>query len=165
MIRTSSFTRAGRKSAGLSLLEVIACTALVSVLMIPIASVMRASTQTMAQTQGGHSTPSDLRTAMRWTGDSLRQGTLVSVATRRLTMQLASGDVVRVFVARRNLVVDDGTNQTIIAEDVRDVQFTLHQQTAPPRKATGVSMTLRATDKHSGELISVSSVIAIPPQA
>jgi hypothetical protein len=145
-------------------LEVIICTGLVAVMIVPIASVIRASSQSIAQSQGSTSTSADLRRGLSWVGDSLRDGALVAVTSRRLTLQLNTGDTVRIEVVGGDLVLDDGTVETTIVENVRDVRFALQNQVSPPNKPIGLTMSLRARDSLTSQLVTVNSTIALPPQ-
>ena len=153
-----------RSRAGLGLLEVIICTGLVALMIVPIASVIRASGQSIVQSQGSTSTSADLRRGLSWIGDSLRDGSLISVANRRLTIRLNTGDTVRVEVVGGDLVLDDGAIETKIVENVRDVRFTLQNQVSPPNRPIGLTMSLRARDSLTGQLVTVNSTTALPPQ-
>jgi hypothetical protein len=150
---------------GIGLLEVIVCTALVAVMIIPIAGVIRTSGQAISQSNGSTSTEASLRSGLRWLRDSVRDGTVVSVRPRRLQVLLSSGDLATVQVRSGDLVIDDGRSQFALAENVRDIRFREVRQVAPPAARTGVTMTLRARDPVTRAWVTVDSTVAIPPQA
>lgn len=150
---------------GIGLLEVIICTAMVAVMIIPIAGVIRTSGQAISQSNGDNSTEASLRSGLRWLRDAVRDGSVVSVRARSLQVLLSSGDLATVEVRRGNLVMDDGRSQFALAENVRDIRFSELQQLNPPRTRVGVTMTLRARDPATGLTVAVDSTVAIPPQA
>ncbi len=149
---------------GIGLLEVIICTALVAVMIIPIAGVIRTSGQAISQSNGSTSTAASLRSGLRWLRDAVRDGSVVSVQARRLQILLSSGDVATVEVRSGDLVMDDGRSQFALAENVRDISFRELRQVAPPQTLTGVSMTLRARDPITRQWVTVDSTVAISPQ-
>lgn len=150
---------------GVGLLEVMICTALVAVMVIPIAGVIRASAQSIARADGSDSTEADLRQSLRWLASTIRDSDILSVRARRLQLRLSNGDVAQVRVRRGTLWLDDGTSQTAIAEGVRDILFAERRQAGPPGNRIGVTMTLRARDPITRVFITVDSTVAIPPQA
>ncbi len=151
------------RRTGVSLIEVIACTAIVAVMIVPIASVMRASAQSIALSNGGGSVESDLRSGLRWAVQVIRDGEVTGVGGRRLTLQMPDSSTATVEVRNRNLVLVNGTNQTIITEDVRDVRFQSINRVTLPVSRSGVLITLRARDSN-GVLVSVDATIAHRPQ-
>jgi hypothetical protein len=161
-----AMTRANGKftRAGIGLIEVIACTALVAVMIIPIAAVIRASGQSIAQADGSTSVEAELRRGLRWLGETIRDGDVIRVRTRQLQIRLSSGNVATIRVRRGTLILDDGASQVVLAENVRDIRFIDRTQLAPPRTRIGVSISLRARDGATGTWVSVDSTVAIPPQ-
>lgn len=158
--RVSKFRR-----RGIGLIEVIVCTALVAVMVIPIAGVIRASGKSIARADGSASTEAELRRGLRWLGDTIRDGDVLVVRARQLQIRLSSGDVATIRVRRGALLLDDGSIQTTLAENVRDIRFTELVRTTPPSTRIGVSMVLRARDPVTRLWVTVDSTIAIPPQA
>ena len=150
---------------GIGLIEVIICTALVAVMIIPIAGVIRTSGQAISMSNGSTSTEASLRSGLRWLRDAVRDGTIVSIQARRLQILLESGDLATVEVRNGDLVMDDGRSQFALVENVRDIRFGEVRQSAPPAGRTGVTMTLRARDTVTGLGVTVDSTVAIPPQA
>ncbi len=150
---------------GIGLLEVIICTALVAVMIIPIAGVIRTSGQAISLSNGSTSTEASLRSGLRWLRDAVRDGTIVSVQARRLQILLDSGDLATVEVRSGNLVMDDGRSQFALVENVRDIRFGELRQIAPPAARTGVTMSLRAQDPVTRQWVTVDSTVAIAPQA
>ncbi len=162
MTKQPSWIR-GRR--GLGLIEVIVCTAMVAVMIVPIAAVIRASGQSIAQSNGNNSTAATLRSGLRWLGDNIREGAVISVQTNRLQLRLPSGDVATVQVRNGVLELDDGRTRTTLAENVRDIRFAELNQTAPPSTRIGLAISLRARDTATQAWVTVNSTIAIPPQA
>jgi hypothetical protein len=162
-----TMNRAQSKPArtGIGLIEVIACTALVAVMVIPIAGVIRASGQSIAQADGSTSVEAELRRGLRWLGNTIRDGDVIAVRTDRLQIRLSSGNVATVRVVRSSLALDDGSGRTILAENVQDIRFIERTQVTPPGTRIGISMLLQARDPASGSLVSIHSTVAIPPQA
>lgn len=149
---------------GIGLIEVIACTALVAVMIIPIAGVIRASAQSIAQADGSISVEADLRRGLRWLGNTIREGDIIAVRADRLRIRLSSGNVAVVRVQGGTLVIDDGATQSVLADRVRDIRFTERTQLAPPNTRIGVSIRLQATDPATGTLVSAQATVAIAPQ-
>lgn len=149
---------------GLSLLEVIVCTGLVAVMMVPVASVIRASGQTIQQAGDNGSIESSMRTSLRWISDSVHDGTLVSVQNRRLRMQLPSGDVVTIEQRGNALVSDDGGTATALMDDVRSIRFSQITQTSPPNNPIGVTIDLVAIDPTTRNPIAMRATVSLPPQ-
>ena len=150
---------------GIGLLEVIICTALVAVMIIPIAGVIRTSGQAISLSNGSTSTEASLRSGLRWLRDAVRDGTIVSVRASRLQILLDSGDLATVEVRSGDLVMDDGRSQFALAENVRDIRFGEVRQIAAPTARTGVTMRLRAQDPVTRQWVTIDSTVAIPPQA
>ena len=149
---------------GISLLEVIACTALVAVMIVPIAGVIRTSGQSISQAQGDPSTEAKLRRGLLWLGDYVRNGSIVGVRSARLSVLPSGGSPVEIRVSRNNLVLSDGTDTTVIVEDVRDIEFSAINQATPPNSLVGLTMRLRARDPNSGQIATVDSTVSVPTQ-
>ena len=160
LIRSRAATR-----CGIGLIEVIVCTALVAVMIVPIASVVRSSSQSIARADGSTSTEADMRRGLRWLGETIRDSDVLLVRPRLLRLRLSSGDVANVRVRRGTLWMDDGSSQTALVENVRDIRFTDRIRATPPSTRIGVSMTLRARDPVTRLWVTVDSTVAIPPQA
>ena len=156
--------RNGSNRFGIGLIEVIICTALVTVMIIPIAAVIRSSGQSIARANGSTSTEADLRRGLRWLATAVRSSRIVRVRNQQLQLQLPSGNVATVRVRRGSLMVEDGGNQTILVENVRDIRFTESTRPTPPNSRVGISMTLRARDTATGNWVTIDSTVAIPPQ-
>jgi hypothetical protein len=157
--------RAAHPRRGIGLIEVIVCTALVAVMIIPIAGVIRSSGQSIARADGSTSTEAELRRGLRWLGDQIRESDVMVVRARRMQIRLSTGNVALVRVVGGTLLLEDGGTQTILAENVRDVRFTEMRQATPPNTRVGVSMALRARDPVTRAWVTVNSTVAIPPQA
>ncbi|MFK8112666.1 MAG: hypothetical protein AB8B91_10700 [Rubripirellula sp.] len=154
-----------RNRNGIGLLEVIICTGLLAVMMVPIAGVIRSSGQAIAHAEGSGTTESKMRESLRWVADAVRDGSLTSVQSRRLKLQLNTGDVVAIEVQRGSLVIDDGRQQTELLSGVRDIRFNLISQTTGARKPIGLTMAVRGTDPTTRNVVTINSTVALPPQA
>ena len=150
---------------GIGLLEVIVCTALVAVMILPIAGVIRTSGQAISESNGSTSTEASMRNGLRWLRDAVRDGTILSVRSRSIQVMLASGDLATVQVRRGDLIMDDGSSQFSLVENVQDIRFVETIQITPPGARVGISTTLRARDPQTRQWITVTSTLAIPPQA
>jgi hypothetical protein len=149
--------------AGVSLIEVIACTAIVGVMIVPIAGVIRASGQSIQAAAGSNSTQATLRTGLRWVAQTIRDGQVLAVQNRRLTLKLADGRTARIEVRGNQLLMISGSDQSVLADGVREAEFrSLVTGSSPPIRV-GVSITLRARDA-SGAVTSIAASVAYRPQ-
>lgn len=117
------FSSGKRARSGLSLLEVIACTVLVTFLMVPIAGVLRASAQAIQRTTAGGTLESQARRSLRWLATELDipMDAPVSVSSRQNQFRfLTQGESIRVFVQARQLVWENVTTRSriVLAENV-----------------------------------------------
>ena len=151
------------RRSGISLLEVIACTALLAVMLVPIAGVIRASGQSIQQAQNGRPA-TELRTTLKWLRETIGDSRIVTVARNSLQLQLSDGRSARVFVQSSELILDDGTDQILLADNIRDVRFQSVRSPVPPRNRVGLEIRLRATDQATGGLVSVDCIVAETPQ-
>lgn len=164
-MNTSPTIRHRRPRHGIGLLEVIVCTGLVAIMIIPIAGVIRASSKSIERADGSISTEADLRTGLRWLGQVVRDSQIVSVRPRRIQLRLSDGTAAIVYVRRQTLWLDDGSNASSISENIRDIRFTEILQTAPPRNRIGISIAVSANHPDTGRLVTINTTVAIPPQA
>ncbi len=166
VLQGGSISCGGRRKRryAISLLEVIACTAIVAVMIVPIAGVIRASSQSIATATGNTSVQAGLRTGLRWVASTVRDSDILAVNTRRLTLRLSDSSVARIEVRRGNLVLLRGNDETVLVDGVREVQFRAINRVTPPIAQTGLAISLRAQDAASGQWVTVNSTIAVPPQ-
>ena len=150
---------------GIGLLEVIVCTALVALMIVPLAAVIQASTRSIARANGSPSTEAELRRALWWVSNTIRDGQLVSVRSNRLQVQTRQGDVATFRVSRGTLWMEDGEGAMAMVESVRSVRFTEQTQAASPQTRTGLTIEIRARDSRTGDPVTVRSTLSIPPQA
>jgi hypothetical protein len=149
---------------GISLIEVIACTALVAIMMVPIAGVIRASAQSIAQSNGNASGEANLRTALRWVSQTVRDSNIVSIQDTRLVLRLPDASVGTLEVRRGELVLASGNDQTVLIENVRDIRFTALRDSSPSATRTGLDISLRTADANGNGSVTMNSIIAEPPQ-
>ncbi len=148
---------------GISLIEVIAATAIIAVMIVPIAGVMRASSQSIAAAEGDASDEASMRTALRWLSTTVRDSDVLRVRSRRLVLRLSDGNTASIQVRRRNLVMRIGTDETILCQGVRDVQFQAINRVTPPVSRTGIRVTARMRDA-DGNWTTVENTISELPQ-
>jgi len=157
-------TQHRKPRAGISLLEIIVCTALVAVMIVPIAGVMRASSQSIAQAGQDGSTVARLRRGLSWLAGNIREGQILGVSKNGIKMTLPGGKDVKVVVDAGNLIMTDGGDPVILTEGVRSIRFNEFRQAAPPNSLIGLQLTLSATDPASGALVSANSLVSLPAQ-
>ena len=153
-----------RRRRGISLIEVIACTALVAIMIVPIAGVVRASAQSIAQANGSASTEARLRSSLRWVAQTIRESDIVTVGSTRLIVQLPDTSVGTFEVRSGDLVLTSGGNQTVLIESVRDIRFASLNHGSPPLTRAGLAISLRAQDASGNGWVTVNAIIAEPPQ-
>ncbi len=149
---------------GLSLLEVIASTALVAVMMVPIAGVIRASGQAMAQADQAASAEATVRRGLSWLSDAIQDGQVLRVDPNEIRLILKSAIDVRVAIIDGDLVMTDGTDPVVVTENVREIQFKQIQQSTPPNALTGIQILLTADDPVTGKVVTVQSIASIATQ-
>lgn len=109
---------------GVSLLQVIVCTALVTILIVPIAGVILASGQPIGQANGSSFAEADFRRVSRWIGQTIRSGDVISVNRSRTQLRRPAGETTTLRLQRQNLVLEDRAGQSIIANDIQVLRFT-----------------------------------------
>ncbi len=113
--------RRTRRRTAISLLEVIAVTMLVSILMIPIADVMRSSAKAIARSTGAGSPEAQARRSLRWLCDEIRRNKIQSVAGngQGLRLDMPGGRTATVAIRRGRLVINDGVGEIVLSENAR----------------------------------------------
>jgi hypothetical protein len=154
-----------RLRRGISILEVIACTALVAVMVVPVAGVIRASGQAIAQSETDYSTASKLRRGLDWIGDAIRDGQLLGVSGNALKFTGADGRDVKLAIVDRALVMTDGSQHVEITADVRQIDFSEIRQPVAPHSLIGIGIALTANDSITGKAVVVKATVALPPQS
>lgn len=161
--RSRSTPRRGSLRKGISLLEVIACTAIIAVMIVPIAGVIRASGRAIGRASQPTSTDS-VRDALRWTRDAVRSGQVLDIQSRSLTLILASGQKVEIISRSGQLLMSDGRAQTVLMENVDGVEFS-PIRIAGATSPTGVSIVLATRDSETGNTVKMEAVVSLaaPP--
>tara|TARA_R110002049_G_scaffold4601_5_gene32770 strand:- start:1072855 stop:1073346 length:492 start_codon:yes stop_codon:yes gene_type:complete len=158
-MKCRSYTRRPLTRHGISLLEVIACTALVAVMLVPIAGMIRASGQSIQRAH--HGTTSDqLRTTLKWLRETIDAGEVIGVGNRSLQLQLVDGRLARIYVQSGDLILDDGTDEVLLASDIRDILFQSIRSATPPRNRVGIDIRLRGRDASTGQIMTVNCTVA-----
>lgn len=143
---------------GLTFIEVIACTAMVAAMIVPIASVIRSTGQTIHRIEADSSTADRLQSTLHWLRDQLRDSTLGTIRTRRIDTVLADGRSVSIVLRGDDLVVDEGGNQSVLCSPLRDVAFTaISAQGSTTR--IGLSLALTADDPTIGGPVTLHATI------
>ena len=148
---------------GISLIEVIACTAIIAVMMVPLAGVMRSSRQAIQRAES-ISTETELRDSSSWLKRLVQDNQVLDVSSDALALRLSTGVDVKVFRDREGLVMSDGRDQTILQENVTRVQFGAVKQSVAPNPTIGIKMEIEAVDPDSKQSYQRSSIISLPPQ-
>ncbi len=164
-VRQSQATESVRRSrkpirAGLSLIEVIACTTIVAVLLVPIAAVVKDSGRTIRRLETDATLTQSLRSASNWLRDTIRPSSVLAIANNDLKIQSPSGKTAGIFRKGRDLVMDDGVNVSVICNDIQDVRFQPLLTTDIPTKRVGLTVTITARDPVTGVTSSLLTTIA-----
>ena len=153
----------GLRRNGISLIEVIACMAIVGITLVPISSVMRSSRQAISLAENGD-VQTDLRDGSRWLRQLIQDNTVTYAQSEVLVLQLTTGDYVKIYMQDDELVMDNGKEAVTLMTDVLDVAFGEIKQSTYPEKLVGVKMAVYMLDPASGEKQSLTSVVSIPTQ-
>lgn len=166
MKKQSAKRRAGgHHRRGISLLEVIACTAIVAVMMVPIANVIRASARSIGRS--GQATPqASARSAMRWTREAIRSGQIIDVNGRSVTFIASDGQKSAIEVRSGRLILLDDRRETVLMENVEGVRFEPIPITNPSTGVTsivGIQMQLGVRDVATGQTFDLSTMVPLSP--
>ncbi len=148
---------------GLSLIEVIACTAIVAVMIVPIASVIRSSSRTIQRVETDATAPQHLRSTSTWLRDTLRTSQIYAVATNSVKLQLPSGDDAAIYRKGKVLVLENGSGVTVLCSDVIDVAFRELLTATKPARRIGIIVSLTAIDSARGVKTSLQTTVALAP--
>ena len=155
---------ASSKRAGVSMLEVIACMGLVALMLIPLAGVIRASGQSIAQANGEGTLATQMRRGLRFLNQSIRDGEIIRFRQNRISLRMPSGNTAVVRVQRGRLEMREAGESIVLVEGVRRVRFIQRQQRSGERLRTGIEIQLNARDPETRRNIRVTSAVAIPTQ-
>jgi prepilin-type N-terminal cleavage/methylation domain-containing protein len=155
--------KSGHRRDGISLIEVIASMAIVGIMMVPISSVMRSSRQAISHVES-RSAETDLRDGARWLRRLIQDNTLVETRSNVVVLKLATGDDVRIYVTRNELVMDNGIDAVVLMTDVLGAEFVEIKQSTASGKVTGVMIVIDILDPITGSKKSLTSVVSIPTQ-
>ena len=150
---------------GISLIEVIACTALVAILFIPIAGVIRASARSIASAQSTGSRPEELQHTLTWLSQTIDDGAVVSMNASSLTLQRRDAAIVKVFHSNNQLVMSDGkSTDVVLAENILDFTIRTIVQPKPSSKTVGLELELVGRDATDNRKVVETSTVVFPPQ-
>ncbi|WP_442510770.1 type IV pilus modification PilV family protein [Novipirellula sp. SH528] len=150
---------------GISLIEVIACTALVAILFVPIAGVIRASARTIASAQSGGSTAAGLQNTLAWVSGMIDDGTVVSANASSLTLQRRDGTIVKIARSSNQLVMSDGkSTDVVLAENILDFAVRSIVQPKPSSRWVGLEIDLVGLDTSGNRKVLETATVVFPPQ-
>ncbi|TWU55800.1 hypothetical protein [Rubripirellula reticaptiva] len=149
---------------GISLIEVIACTAIVAVMIVPIASVIRASGRAIASS-AEMSNEAKLRSGIRWVKDTIGNGAVVNVGSRNLTLLMASGQKGELVLDSNNLIFSDGRTKTVVLENIGRFECEAIMRSEKPTSMIGVAIRIEGKDPSTGTAFKLESLIATAPQS
>jgi hypothetical protein len=152
--------RREQKRAGLSLIEVIACTTIVAVLLIPIAAIVKDSGKTIRLLETDATVPQSLRSGSNWLRDTIRPSSILAIQSNLVRIRLPNGKSVSIFRKGRDLVMDDGVTASVVCKDIQDVRFQPLLTADVPAKRVGLQMTISARDVATGALSSLPTTVA-----
>lgn len=154
--RTSTIRR------GIGLFEVIACTGLVAMMLIPLAGVIRTSGQSISHSNGDGSKAFQMRQALRFLNQVLREGEIRQFRQNRITVRRPNGRTVSIGVRGQALEMRDGSDRTSLVEGVRRVRFIQRRQRSGDRLRTGIEIQLNARDPETRRNVRIVSALAFP---
>ncbi len=106
-----------------SLLEVIVCMALVGIMLVPLASMMKASAHAWQDAESEGGPEAQLRSAARWVHDTLgRADSVVDIDQDWIEFQ-RSGVLWRMAIANGQLRMRAGAQNILIADNVTAIAF------------------------------------------
>ncbi len=147
-----------------SIFEVIICTGLVTLMIVPLSGVIRSSGQSIADASGEGSLEVQMRSGLRYLSNVIRQAEIQQVRPTQLVLRMSSGRTATVNVSGGELAIREGSDTITLAEQVRRVRFVQRTQRSGARLRTGVEIRLIATDPVTRRNVIVTSAVAVPPQ-
>lgn len=112
---------------GFSLIEVIICVGLVGIMLVPLASMMKASAHAWQDAESEGGPEAQLRRSAGWVHDTLRAcDGVVDIGKDWIEFQQA-GARWRMEVSKGQLRMRSGGNNILIADGVADIEFTARQ--------------------------------------
>lgn len=162
--KLASSRHRGARMSGVGLLEVIICTGLVALMIVPLAGVIRASGQSIAETNGEGSVQNEMRQGLRYLSNTIRQGEVTRIRWNRISIRMPNGRTAVARVRGGKLELQEGRQRMVLAEDVRRVRFRRHRQRSGARATTGVEIRLIARDPVTRRWARVNAAVAFPPQ-
>jgi hypothetical protein len=148
----------------ISLIEVIACMGIASIMMMPIAGVMRASNQAIVRAES--QTPqAELRDASAWLRHFVQDNQIIEVRPNALVLRRTSGEVVQISVDRRRntLITNEGNHTVDLMAGVQTVEFERITQAASPSKLIGLKISVEVTGAADGQTATHTSLVSVPP--
>ena len=127
---------------GFSLLEVVACVGLMSLLSIPIVGLLRSSVQIWDDQTLRGSSDASLIDASRWIAGRVRNAaSIYRVRANRLELTNQLGKVEALYLRGGELILDDGSGISVIAGPLADLSF-VDQRIMSPSKSVAVQISI-----------------------
>ncbi len=146
---------------GISLIEVIACTAIVAVMIVPVAGVIRASGRAIERSSEMNA-EAKLRTGVRWIRDAIRDGSILDIGSQYITLLLSTGQKVELVLDSNQLILSDGRSRTVILENIERFETSPHLQSESPYAPIGLSMRILGVDPKTKQTFDIQSMISMP---
>ncbi len=159
-VRNGLASPPARSRIGISLIEVIACTAIVAVLIVPIAAVVKTSGRAITRIESGASTPEKVRAAGTWLRDTLRPCVVHAIEKDRLKFQLPDGNGAAVYLNDHALVMETGSAISKLCTDVDQVRFEPLLTSDGSARRVGLAMTIVARSATTGAVSTTLTTIA-----
>ncbi len=137
---------------GVSLLEVISCTALVVMLMVPMAGVLRSSGQAIRQSEGLVTAAQALPKHSLALQHYVRDCEAILKYAEDILVVMRQGEVIYISVIDSQLVAQGGKQDEIIADGIERVRFE-NEVTSLAGEIHAISATLEAPDAESWTIV------------
>ncbi|MEM8666621.1 MAG: hypothetical protein AAGG48_03850 [Planctomycetota bacterium] len=154
-----------RTRRGIGLLEVIACTGLVALMIVPLAGVIRASGQSIADANGDGSQSTQMRQGLRYLTKTIRDGEISLFRQNRISVRMPDGTTAAFRVRGQKLEMRQSGETTVVVENVRRVRFIQRRERNGDRRRTGIEIQLTARDPDTRRNVRINAAVATPPQA
>lgn len=111
------------KRPGVSLLEVIACTALVAMLMMPLTGVLRASAKMIREIETEGSAAQEIFSSALALQQYIRDCDSIVKYAEDVVVLLRAGEYVEICIREDQLIARESKSERILAEGIRSLRF------------------------------------------
>ncbi len=144
----------------MSLIEVIACTAIVAVLIVPIAAVVKTSGRSITRLESASTTPEKNRSLGTWLRDTLRPCSIDAIAKDSLTFRFPDNSSASIYRSGRNLVMKTATNTSVLYDGIESVLFEPLLTSDAAARRVGLTMVITGRDPSTGATSALLTTIA-----